>query len=128
MAVTQSLVYDIKKLRQILNPPDETIAIVFSFGSTSDPHGPYGGNSLTFTWSKGKESKTLKALSTAEELQGLKRFYDDMIKHNPFMKGESHPWHTYDLWLETQRCKCVRHGLDGLQPFNGNGDCSYGES
>ena len=101
-------------------PPDKTINIDFSFGLDSDPHGPFGGNTLSITTHKGVSTHKKIAHTFEEEMQQFIRAeYNELISLHPFMEAEGHVWNTYEKWIEYYRCTCGKHGKDGNQPYNG---------
>ena len=106
---------EVRALKDSVAPRES--AIVFMGGKPDEPHGVFTYQ-IYHLHSKLKQPYPYKK----EILEFTREKYRDMIKRFPFMKAESHVWSSYDKWVESYRCKCGKHGVDGNQPHYGEGE------
>jgi hypothetical protein len=102
------------------------LVITGLFFQTDKPHGFLCGAALHIVLGADvKEKQWYEAVNTVTELESHREYYDNIISKssNKFMKEATHPFHSFDSFVESHRCKCGKHGLDDKQPYLGEALC-----
>jgi len=82
----------------------EDLVVVWSFGSSDEPHGKYGYRKLhIYTGLK-------EACTEEEELEFLREAYESIP---PKVRKRTQYWSSFQNFLAYHRCKCPVHRADG---------------
>ena len=109
LVTVKKTVEDIKQ--RIMPKPLIDHVIIGSWGSTDSPHGVYGGNRLHLN------TGLIEACSVEFELEEMKEYYEQEVPK--FCKVKGHVFGTFESFSEYYRCKCGKHGSNGLEPYQG---------
>ena len=122
MSTINALKNEVKELKASINPEPQHVTIPYFFYDVDQPHGFLTGTIFHLVIDKhGTETRRYEAIGTETEIESHKAYYDKMFGKYKFMKDSSHPYSTVEKFLESNRCKCGKHGVDGKQPFTGEG-------
>jgi hypothetical protein len=121
MVSVEALKKEVNELTRRVNPPEKHFTIDMNFSTLSEPHGFLNGSIFHIVSKHGKEQKWHEAVSTEEELRSNRAYYDGLMsrKTNSFMKDPSHPFHSFESFIEVHRCKCGQHGASNMEPYLG---------
>jgi len=122
MVQVENLKKEVRKMKTRFTPEPKNFIINMGFSTNDQPHGFLNGSLFHLVVDKhGKETKWNEAIDTEAELASNKTFYDSVISNptNKFMNEPTHPFHSFDSFIEYCRCKCGKHGTDNKQPYLG---------
>ena len=122
MVSVESLKNEVHEIKKRVTPEPKHFIIDLGFSTDSEPHGILNGSLYHIVIDKhGKETKWHEAIDTETELSSNKVYYDNLISnpHFKFMKEPTHPFHSFESFLEHSHCKCGKHGADNKQPYLG---------
>jgi hypothetical protein len=118
MVTTESIKKEVHELKAQINPEPKHFIINMGFSTNDQPHGFLNGSLFHLVIDKhGKETKWNEAIDTEAELASNRAHYDSIISNpaNQFMNEPTHPFHSFDSFIEYSRCKCGKHGADNNQ-------------
>jgi len=115
----QNLRKEVEMLQSALTPNMKTINLHFTYGDLDKPHGVMGHRIQQLTLFRGQETQKYYAVNYREEMEHYtKDAHTYLLSHNRHIKNDpTHIWHTYENWIEYNRCKCGKHGADNKQPY-----------
>jgi hypothetical protein len=128
MVTAENLKKEVNEIKARVKPEPKHFIMAQVFGSPDQPHGFLYGSLFHIVIGKdGKETKWYEALDAETELRTNRAYYDSIISKptNKFMKEPTHPFNSFESFLEYSRCKCGKHGLDGKQPYHGETLCQH---
>ena len=122
MSTVNALKKEVTELKSRVNPEPKHLVIDFSLSTDNDPHGFLNGSLFHLVIDKhGQETRWHEAIDTETELASNKAYYDSVLckPTDKFMKNPTHPFHSFESFLEYSRCKCGKHGVSGMEPYLG---------
>lgn len=122
MVTAENLKKEIGEIKTRVNPEPKHLILDFNFSSENEPHGFLNGSLFHLLIGKdGKEAQYTEAINSETELKSNRVYYDALIfkSSNKFMKQSTHPFYSFESFVEYHRCKCGKHGPDNKQPYLG---------
>ena len=117
MTSKQTLRREITIINRALNIHAQQHYLIFHYGPTDEPHGAMGHRAKKWTTANDIAPKVY-AISYDEEMKSYTEDEYNWLKLKiSAMKNPEHAWNTYKKWIEYNRCKCGKHGVDGKQPY-----------